>query len=56
MITWSSSSWRSGTSEQQQAVNSVSVYEFDAAGKIRHLDIYLQASAGSVEKGEAYDG
>jgi hypothetical protein len=26
----------------QNAVNSLSVYEFDDAGKIRHLDIYLQ--------------
>ena len=27
---------------QTAVVNSVSVYEFDPAGKIRHLDIYLQ--------------
>ncbi|WP_029432284.1 hypothetical protein [Blastococcus sp. URHD0036] len=33
---------RSGAGEGRTAVNSVSVYEFDAAGKIRHLDIYLQ--------------
>ncbi len=39
----------------QTAVNSVTVYEFDDAGKIRHLDVYLQAAMGSVEKGEAYD-
>ena len=37
-------------------VNSVSVFEFDGAGRIRHLDIYLQAVAGSVEKGAAYEG
>lgn len=36
-------------------VNTVSVYEFDDAGKLRHLDVYIQASPGSVEKGEAYD-
>ncbi len=45
---------RVGTGAEQTAVNSVSVYQFDAAGKIRHLDIYLQAAMGSVEKGEAY--
>lgn len=41
--------------EEQQAVNSVSVYEFDEAGKIRHLDVYLQAVPGEIQKGEAYD-
>lgn len=46
---------RVGEGDEQTAVNSVSVYEFDDAGKIRHLDIYLQAAMGSVEKGEAYD-
>ncbi|MFV8817506.1 hypothetical protein [Haliea sp. E17] len=40
---------------EQQAVNSVSVYEFDESGKIRHLDVYLQASPGEAVKGEAYD-
>lgn len=33
---------RSSVGGVSNAVNSVSVYEFDAAGKIRHLDIYLQ--------------
>ena len=46
---------RVGEGDGQTAVNSVSVYEFDAAGKIRHLDVYLQAAMGSVEKGAAYD-
>jgi len=46
---------RVGNGAEQTAVNSVSVFQFDAAGKIRHLDIYLQAAMGSVEKGEAYD-
>ncbi|HEX7853272.1 MAG TPA: hypothetical protein VF503_06205 [Sphingobium sp.] len=45
---------RVGEGAEQSAVNSVSIYEFDAAGKIHHLDIYLQAPTGSVEKGEAY--
>ena len=40
---------------EQQAVNSVSVYQFNEAGKIKHLDVYLQALPGEVEKGEAYD-
>lgn len=46
---------RVGEGKEQTAVNSVTVYEFDDAGKIRHLDVYLQAAMGSVEKGEAYD-
>lgn len=46
---------RVGEGDEQTAVNSVTVYEFDDAGKIRHLDVYLQAAMGSVEKGEAYD-
>jgi hypothetical protein len=47
---------RVGVGAEQVAVNSISVFEFNEAGKIRHLDIYLQAAAGAVEKGEAYDG
>ena len=37
------------------AVNSVSVYEFNEEGKLRHLDVYLQAVPGDVTKGEQYD-
>jgi hypothetical protein len=33
---------RSRVGDYASVVNSVSVYEFDAAGKIKHLDIYLQ--------------
>jgi len=33
---------RSRTGGHTSVVNSVSVYEFDSAGRIRHLDIYLQ--------------
>jgi hypothetical protein len=40
----------------QQAVNSVTVYEFDEQGKIRHLDVYLQAAPGDAQKGDAYSG
>ena len=46
---------RVGEGDEQTAVNSITVYEFDEAGKIRHLDVYLQAAMGSVEKGEAYN-
>ena len=33
---------RSKTGERSSTVNSLSVYEFNEAGKLRHLDIYLQ--------------
>lgn len=33
---------RSRIGDYRSTVNSVSVYEFDAAGRIRHLDVYLQ--------------
>lgn len=46
---------RVGEGDQQTAVNSVTVYEFSDDGKIRHLDVYLQAAMGSVEKSKAYD-
>jgi hypothetical protein len=38
------------------AVNSLSVYEFNAAGKIRHLDIYLQMPMPSSEMLSSYEG
>jgi hypothetical protein len=37
--------------DQLTVVNSMSVFEFDAAGRIRHLDVYLQGqlyAPGSV--------
>ena len=37
-------------------VNSVSVYEFDDAGKIRHLDIYLQMALPQGAMPESYEG
>ena len=33
---------RSEIGDFTNAVNSLSVYEFDDAGKLRHLDVYLQ--------------
>lgn len=40
---------------QWNAVNSVSVYEYNEDGLLRHLDVYLQSPPGAVEKNEAYD-
>jgi hypothetical protein len=37
---------RSHLDGKVDVVNSLSVYEFNAAGKIRHLDIYLQRDYG----------
>ncbi len=38
------------------SVNSVSVYDFDSAGKIRHLDIYLQMALRGDDLLESYEG
>lgn len=38
------------------AVNSVSVYEFDGDGKIRHLDIYLQMPLPDLAMLQSYEG
>lgn len=37
-------------------VNSVTVYEFNAAGKLRHLDVYLQMAPPQGLPSEAYKG
>ena len=37
-------------------VNSVSVYEFDGDGRIRHLDIYLQMALPDPKLLESYEG
>jgi hypothetical protein len=42
--------------EFSSAVNSLSVYEFDDAGKIRHLDIYLQMPIPEAALPDAYEG
>lgn len=39
---------------EMHAVNSVTVYEFNEEGKIRHLDVYLQSEPGQAQKGDAY--
>ena len=38
------------------AVNSLSVYEFDDGGKVRHLDIYLQMPVPKREVLQHYEG
>ncbi|ABW10849.1 conserved hypothetical protein [Parafrankia sp. EAN1pec] len=47
---------RSRVGEQVSAVNSLSVYEFNDAGKIRHLDIYLQWPLPNPEMLASYEG
>jgi hypothetical protein len=42
------------TAGEWSAVNTVSIYEFNADGKLRHLDVYIQSPPGVVEKSEAY--
>ena len=36
-------------------VNTVSIFEFNEEGKLRHLDVYIQSPPGAVDKHEAYD-
>ena len=38
------------------AVNSLSVYEFNDAGKVRHLDIYLQMPVPTRKVLDHYEG
>ena len=47
---------RSKTGGYSSVVNSVSVYEFNSAGKIRHLDIYLQMEMPPLEMLKTYEG
>ena len=47
---------RSKVGDYGSVVNSVSAYEFDAAGKIRHIDIYLQMELPDPEMLKSYDG
>jgi hypothetical protein len=47
---------RTQMGEFNSAVNSLSVYEFNAAGKIRHIDIYLQMPMPSSEMLSSYEG
>jgi hypothetical protein len=45
---------RSKVGEHRSVVNSMSVYEFNDAGKLRHLDIYLQMKMPDPEMLKAY--
>jgi hypothetical protein len=47
---------RSKVGGYSSVVNSVSVYEFNAAGKIKHLDIYLQMELPEAAMLTSYDG
>lgn len=47
---------RSRIGDFSSVVNSMSVYEFNAAGKIHHLDIYLQMALPSGDMLKSYDG
>ena len=47
---------RSRMGDFSSVVNSVSVYEFNSAGKIRHIDIYLQMELPGSEVLRTYAG
>jgi hypothetical protein len=47
---------RSKVGDYASVVNSVSVYEFSAAGKITHLDIYLQMALPETGMLASYEG
>ncbi len=47
---------RSRMGDFSSVVNSVSVYEFNSAGKIRHIDIYLQMELPGSEVLRNYEG
>ena len=47
---------RTKTGDYSNAVNSLSVYEFNDAGKIRHIDIYLQMELPPLEMLKSYEG
>lgn len=47
---------RSQVGDFASVVNSMSVYEFDDAGKIVHIDVYLQMELPSPELLAGYDG
>jgi hypothetical protein len=47
---------RSRIGEFSNAVNSLSVYEFTVAGKIRHIDLYLQMEPPPAEMLKSFEG
>ena len=47
---------RSKAGDHASVVNSLSVYEFNTAGKIRHIDIYLQMPLPDSAMLKSYEG
>ncbi|MFC5751341.1 hypothetical protein [Actinomadura rugatobispora] len=47
---------RSTVGGHESVANSVSVYEFDGTGKIRHIDVYLQMAPPPPEMLKGYEG
>ena len=47
---------RSKAGDYRSVVNSVSIYEFNGASNIRHLDIYLQMALPESEMLKSYEG
>ena len=47
---------RSAVGDFTSVVNSLSVYEFNDAGKIRHIDVYLQMALPSTDMLKGYEG
>jgi hypothetical protein len=47
---------RSRVGDFQSVVNSLSVYEFSEAGKIRHIDLYLQMALPNTDMLKSYEG
>jgi hypothetical protein len=47
---------RSAVGEYSSAVNSLSTYEFDAAGRITHIDLYLQMALPNQDMLKSFEG
>lgn len=47
---------RSRIGEFDNVVNSLSVYEFTDAGRIRHIDLYLQMALSPAEMLKSFEG
>jgi hypothetical protein len=47
---------RAEAGDFSNVVNSLSVYEFNDAGKIHHVDVYLQMALPGAEMHDAYEG
>jgi hypothetical protein len=47
---------RARAGDVSNVVNSLSLYEFDDTGRIRHVDIYLQMAMPAADMPDAYEG